>query len=165
VGAHSEHFAFTLRRAAATDSALILAWRNERTAVANSISSSNVSTADHQAWFQKVIGSEHHLLLMVEMDPRGSGKKEKIGMCRFDFYRNHSAEVSINLNPDFRGKGFGSLILEEGVNAFRPLFPQVECLRAQIRVSNIASQRVFARAGFVRAATSGAVAQWTRKLA
>lgn len=82
MGARSERFAFTLRRAGAADSALVLAWRNEQTAVANSISSSKVSTADHQAWFQKVIGSENHLLLMVEIDTGGSGKKDKVGMCR-----------------------------------------------------------------------------------
>ena len=39
-------------------------------------------------------------------------------MTRFDYIQNNTFEVSINLNPKFRGVGFGKILLYNSLKKF-----------------------------------------------
>jgi len=155
----------TLREADGSDSCALLAWRNDPTTVENSSSSVVVSQGEHDEWFQGVVGSKRRLLLMAEMDAAALEERRKIGMCRFDLNGNDFGDVSINLSPEFRGKGLAHVVLGEGIKDFMLRFPEAHGLRAQIRTTNTASQRLFAGLCFLLVTSDDSVGAWARTFA
>jgi RimJ/RimL family protein N-acetyltransferase len=123
-------------RAAALDDALdVLAWRNDPLTRDMSRAQDPIDEAGHLAWFGQAIADPNRTLLIGELGG------EKIGMVRFD--RAEETEVSINMNPRFRGRGLGYELLMAALAQARG------SIVAEIREENLASQRLFERAGFV----------------
>ena len=123
-----------LRDAAAADALDVWAWRNDPLTRAMSRTTDEVDKASHLDWFAKALADARRTLLIGEVEG------EKVGMVRFD----HSAEteVSININPAHRSRGLGYGLLCE---AMRRVDGDVW---AEIKDENVASQRLFERAGF-----------------
>ena len=76
-----------------------------------------------------------------------------VGVVRFDLLDSKKGywEISINMSPGVRGKGFGRLLLECGTRAFvADTCDKCQCRRiyAEVKIGNIASSRLFASAGF-----------------
>jgi len=131
-----------VRAAQDTDSRDLWLWRNDALTRAMSLSTAEISWDAHVAWFTQSLADVSRRFYVAEADGA------KVGMCRFDLaYDGASAEVSINLNPDLRGRGWGAPVLAAGITRFRQDFPVA--LTATIRSDNAASQRIFARCGFV----------------
>ncbi len=124
------------------DSADIFAWRNDEATRVASISQALVAPAEHDRWYSRVLADPDRVLYVVWT----SG--ERVGLCRFD--RDGSfAEVSINLNPAFRGRGLAEPVLRASIERYREDSGRGIALTATIRPENIASQRIFAALGFV----------------
>ena len=70
-----------------------------------------------------------------------------LGFVRFDVHY-HYAEVSINLNPRCRGKGFAKRCLTAALERFQREFRKPTQIIARIKIDNEASQRLFTGAGF-----------------
>jgi L-amino acid N-acyltransferase YncA len=85
-------------------------------------------------------------------------------MVRFDIDdAGEFAEVSINLNPDARGKGFGTATLIEGVRRFESDRPELRGTTALIRDTNAPSIAIFAKAGFTQVDTVDGVGHYLRE--
>ena len=124
-----------IRPATAADALDVLSWRNDPLARAMSRRSDVVAEADHEAWFGQAIGEAHRTLRIGEVDG------QKIGMVRID--RGEETEVSININPLHRGRGLSFPLLSGALDGVAgPLV-------AEIKDDNMASRRLFERAGFV----------------
>jgi RimJ/RimL family protein N-acetyltransferase len=134
--------ALRARLAAAADSADIFEWRNDEQTRAASRSSKPVARDQHDRWFADVLADELRRLYIVET----TDKSEPVGMCRFDAEEGGTTEVSINLNPAFRGRGFSVAVLETAIETFRDGGRRP--ITATIRPSNSASIRLFEHAGF-----------------
>ncbi len=79
-------------------------------------------------------------------------------MVRFDVdEEGTSAEVSINLNPEARGRGLGYPSLVSGISAFAAERSGVVRIVATIRATNAASLAIFSKAGFARTQSTGDV--------
>ncbi|KAF0224929.1 MAG: N-Acetylneuraminate [Rhodospirillaceae bacterium] len=131
-----------IRAAQDADSRDIWRWRNDATTRAMSVHSTEISWDAHAAWFAQAVAAGDRRFYVGELGGA------KIGLCRFDLaHDGASAEVSINLNPDRRGQGVGASLLAGCIARFRQEFPVG--LTATIRPDNPASQRIFARCGFV----------------
>lgn len=102
----------------------------------------------HAAWFGRSIADPNTRLLIGET-PDG-----KAGMVRID--RGAETEVSINLNPAFRGRGLSLPLL------MAALADETGELTAYIRPENRPSLRLFARAGFLRTGDRDGLERWTR---
>ena len=89
----------TLRFAERKDSLDILAWRNDPVTVRFSPTGA-VKLEDHLKWFEDKLSSLNTNIFIALQE------QNKIGMIRFD-REGRSAEVSINLDPRYRGKGYG----------------------------------------------------------
>lgn len=133
----------SLRLATLDDSTAVFDWRNDETTRAASVSTEPVPWADHERWYTRVLADPaRHLYIAWEGD-------ERVGLCRFDTDATAgSAEVSINLNPAFRGKGYSGRILAEAIKLFRAGEGAGIRLTATIRPENLASMRIFAALGF-----------------
>jgi UDP-2,4-diacetamido-2,4,6-trideoxy-beta-L-altropyranose hydrolase len=133
-----------VRPAALSDADDIFQWRNEPASRMASQNSAVVGWDQHLTWFTGVLANTDRSLYICSLaEPVGAS----VGMCRFDV-EGESAEVSINLNPAFRGRGLAQPILERSIDRFTHDREHVHTLTATIRPSNTASVRIFTEAGF-----------------
>lgn len=113
-----------IRRASFDDAANLLKWKNDPTMRKYSIvTSKKITMKDHMVWLKKHI-NQIYIIGEEFGDIRVSGK-----------------EVAIKLAPEYRGKGYGL----EALRAIHRLFKD---LTAKIVDGNIASFRLFLKAGY-----------------
>lgn len=123
-----------LRQATLGDSLDLWRWRNDPVTRAMSRNSEAVELASHEAWFRRALeGPEISLFI-------GETEEGAVGMVRFD--HGAETEVSINLNPAFRGRGLSHALLAAG------LAEAAGVVFAEIKDENAASRRLFEQAGF-----------------
>ena len=116
-------------------------WRNDPATRLASLNTSEIAWDDHSAWYSDALGKPSIALYISESS---NVESESIGMCRFNISENQaSAEVSINLNPEYRGKGLAQGVLHDSIQLFSEEFPNVRELTATIRTSNSASIKIF----------------------
>jgi L-amino acid N-acyltransferase YncA len=148
----------TLSPATEGDSKDIWEWRNDEQTRLMSITTEPVSWESHQAWFERSLQNPNRLLFVASNE-----ENKKNGMCRFDIdTEKEKAEVSINLNPQFRGKNLSQKLLAASVESFakRHKIP----LTATIKKTNEASIKCFTRCGFVLEKQDGDYNYYTRVL-
>lgn len=137
-----------VRPAASDDSADLRRWRNDPVTVAMSVNSKTVEPDEHQEWFSAALNDPLQTLFI------GVHEGTKVGVCRFQQQAGSGpAEVSINLDPELRGKGLAALFLQQAIDAF--LSQQDVLLTATIKHSNVPSQRLFSRCGFRQVGRDG----------
>ncbi len=130
-----------IREAVESDCMFIFNWRNDFYTKKMSINNTKISYDDHCVWFNESLNNPVKVIYI------GENNHNKIGVCRFDLDKNNSiAEVSINLNPIFRGKGYGKDLLISSIEKFEKEYKFL--LLAFIKKENIASQNLFEFVGF-----------------
>ena len=130
-----------IRRVEPEDSDAILAWRNDNRTGNMSFTNKIISKDAHDEWFKESLKLSGRYLYI------GLIGNQKIGLCRFDVdIEQQESKVSINLNPEFRGKGLASKLLYEGIKNFKKDW-QISII-AQIKKENIPSIKLFERCGF-----------------
>ena len=142
---NTEHFNLTLRQAVESDSESLLEWRNDATTKAFSLTGNKVTHKQHEAWFNKTLQDKNCLLIIGEVlgDP--------IGMVRINILNDSGlGQVSINLNPDFRGRGLSRQLLGSSLLFGAQVFDNVSKYCAEIHIENVASQKIFVSVGFVK---------------
>jgi RimJ/RimL family protein N-acetyltransferase len=136
-------------RAATEDDCLDLwRWRNDPVTRAMSRTADEVELAAHTAWCRGALRNPKITLLI------GETSEGKVGMVRFD--HGPEPEVSINLNPDFRGKGLSHALLDQALAQVGGV------VFAEIKDENAASRRLFERAGFHRIGGGGGLGRYRR---
>lgn len=141
----TEQSNLTLRQAIESDSESLLEWRNDATTKAFSLIRDKVTREQHEVWFNKTLQDKNCLLIIGEVlgDP--------VGMVRINLINDSSlGQVSINLNPDFRGKGLSRQLLGSSLLFAAQVFDNVSKYCAEIHVENVASQKIFVSVGFVK---------------
>ncbi|UCB56935.1 MAG: UDP-2,4-diacetamido-2,4,6-trideoxy-beta-L-altropyranose hydrolase [Candidatus Omnitrophota bacterium] len=131
----------TLNAACKSDCEDIRIWRNHPLARRNSFNERPVSKQEHIRWFNSKMKDRNTKIYIAR---RG---KEKLGVIRFAL-AGDSATASVNLNPDFFGRGLGTRLIRQGTEK---LFQEAKTLKrviAEIKRGNIASQKAFLKAGY-----------------
>lgn len=129
------------RLATSLDSKQIYDWNTEAEARANSFSQASFTFEKHQKWFLEKLADDNTRFLVFFMPQVG-----EVGLVRLD---NLGEEVLIGINLDvgFRGKGLAKTMLEQASEYAKFLFEKP--IVAQIKETNMASIRVFEKAGYV----------------
>lgn len=133
-----------IRRAKENDSKDIFEWRNNELTRQMSITSEIIEWENHSRWFSKSLNSESRILLVCE-----DNFNEKISIIRFDISESY-AIISINLNPNQRGKGLAKSCLIESIEFFSKEYIGIKNLIAEIKEDNVASQKTFLGIGFTK---------------
>ena len=154
----------TVRRATLEDSTDVLLWRNDRLSVKMSLSGIEVTPRIHEQWFPSTLNSDDHVHLIGEFAKPDDGI-EKLGVCRFDRQQTNRWIVSINLNPNLRGRGLSGKFLGQGIEFLNScLASKNVTLVAEIREQNAPSVKIFQENGFVRVGKLAGVIYMERKL-
>ncbi len=130
-----------LRPAVEADAQLLRAWRNDPETQAASRNTDVVGPEEHGAWLERVLADPDRRLLIVEFDD------EPVGQIRFDRTRGYSYEVSLSLDPAWRGRGLGTRALRGGCD-WLWMHTHAVGIKAEVRKRNEASKAVFLSAGF-----------------
>lgn len=134
---------FTVCRARPEDSAEIWQWRNDPLTKLMSITGDETSWEVHSNWYRLALTNPNCTIYIGYL-----GDTEKVGVCRFDVnVEKNIAEVSINLNPHYRGKGLSHRLLSASMKEF--LGQQKIDFLAKIKKNNLASLKCFSTCGFV----------------
>ena len=124
------------------DAEYLFKWRNDPHTIAMSLNSMPVNWNEHIEWLQRALNDEKKLLILCYLE-----NSAPVGFVRFDVHY-HYAEVSINLNPRCRGKGFAKRCLTAALERFQREFRKPTQIIARIKIDNKASQRLFTGTGF-----------------
>jgi RimJ/RimL family protein N-acetyltransferase len=130
----------SLREATLDDARLIFEWRNLPEMIPLSKTQRRVDWAEHWQWFQNVVTSKDHLLLIVLL------QQNPIGQIRFDRLSGRVWEVSILVVPQYTGRGLGVDALKLACEKIYTL--GAEEIVAIVRSDNRRSVRAFQKAGF-----------------
>jgi len=119
----------------------LYAWRSDIVSRMMFFNSNIPTYQEHFQWFNSSLNNTDRKLYIGEID------STKIGVCRFDRdTKSEVVEVSININPKCRGRGYGKRLLASSIKAFQEVY-RCEFL-AKIKPENLASLKIFKSVGF-----------------
>ena len=133
-----------IRKANNYDSRDIFDWRNDELTRQMSHTSDFVDWNGHSGWFASSFTNKNTLIVMCEDE----STNEKVAMVRFDV-EDDRALISINLSPKMRGKRKAKGCLSDAISFFKKYFSDVQFIDAEIKSTNITSQKSFLGVGFV----------------
>ncbi|MBT4884519.1 MAG: GNAT family N-acetyltransferase, partial [Legionellales bacterium] len=140
------------------DSQDLFTWRNDAHTRLMSKNSLPVTITEHEHWFTTTL-SKNNKCLLICINPQ----HEKLGMVRFDM-SGKTTEISINIAPKQRGKGLAIACLNNAVQYFKNNYSNYKILTANIKNSNLASQKCFTAIGFNLTTTRNDMNYYTLKL-
>lgn len=120
---------------------IIFRWRNDERTRKASRSDAPISYETHVDWFSRVLCSKDRILLL------GYEEGQPIGVIRFDGRGKGRHEVSIFLDPDLQGRGYGTALLAAGETYLRKEVGPTRII-AEMLPSNDRSKRLFESASY-----------------
>jgi RimJ/RimL family protein N-acetyltransferase len=130
-----------IRNAYLSDVGDIFEWRNDPFSQSMFVSTGSVTLKDHIDWYQRSLKNPLRKIYI------GVSEDSKVGVVRFDLNINtNQSEVSINLNPKLRGKGYGFTLLSQSINLYRQ--HEETTLVASVKKENGASLKIFLKSNF-----------------
>ena len=129
-----------LRKATLDDCRTLFDWRNDPVTVAMSLVSEPVPWENHVAWFESSLQNPKRHLLVAEL------AGQPVGTIRFDDV-DDTAEISITVSPDQRGKGMGTSLLDAADGWAREELG-LDRVIARIKETNPASIAIFKKSGY-----------------
>ena len=132
-----------LRRVHENDCRQLWEWANDPQVRPMSFATEAIPWGQHVEWFNSKLHDPNAVLYLL-LD----SSQIPAGQVRFQIDQTRAA-VSISLSPQFRGKGYGEASLKMAMEAmFRT--NTVTQIDAYVKQENLASIRLFARAGYSR---------------
>ena len=136
-----------VRSADLSDCEEVFEWRNDDITRQMARSSDVVLWEDHLRWYKNSLANEGRLLLICES--KGKVKRCKLGIVRFDFIDGaRKSEISINLSPSVRGKGYARDCLKKSISYMAKEKPNCQLVNADIKKINKVSKFLFEQVGF-----------------
>jgi len=137
----------SLRVARKGDCRLLWQWRNDPRVRRSSFSTGMVRWDEHVKWFESKLNDSQCVIYIAMTKSR-----VPIGQVRYDLRGNHAA-VSVSLDQQFRGKGYGSSVLRLASQKLLKA-RSVRFIHAYVKRGNKASVAAFAKAGYKRKGTT-----------
>lgn len=126
-------------------SEMIWEWRNDPITRKMFVKSEKVSWEEHTSWYEKVLLDKCRKLYL------GEEGGIPIGVVRFDKCddEEYVYEVSINISPTGRRKGFGKQLLPNGIRRLLKEVDNCKFIRAEVKKGNESSNKLFMSCGFI----------------
>lgn len=133
-----------LRAVESADARQLWVWANDPETRQASFSTDSIPWEAHCNWLSRKLQDPHcHFWIALNLDG------QPIGQVRFDQTGEQEAVISVSLDRQYQGMGYGRQIIEQAVDQ---LFRQTSLttVRALIKLDNQASIRAFEKAGFAQ---------------
>lgn len=131
----------TLRQVKSDDCRVLWEWANDPQTRAASFNSERIPWDQHVAWFNERLRDPNSVIFIAVVG------ETPVGVVRFSVH-GESAELSITVGPEFRGRGYGKAMLRLAVEqVLRD--GRVKWVDAFVKASNSRSASTFQAAGFV----------------
>ena len=123
-------------------------WRNNPITRSVSGKTDKVEWNEHESWFRKSLNNNKNFLYIGIN--KNSQKDIPIGIIRFNLmeFSHKHYEVSINIAPNARKKGFGLCLLKDGTKKFIKDIDKSIRIYAVVKVDNLPSIKLFTSAGY-----------------
>ncbi len=131
----------TFRPAVSEDCRRLWEWRNEQATRESSFSAEYISFEEHERWFTRKLAGPN-VRIFIAVNARG----REVGYVRFNIV-GEEAEISVSIDQDERGKGYGTAAIRGGSNHLL-MSGSVRRIIAHIKRDNPTSLVSFQRAGF-----------------
>jgi len=130
-----------LRNATKEDMDLLYKWVNDPVVRNNSFNTEPIPYNNHVSWFNRIM-ADSSVLLYILMDD-----DTPVGQIRLSVDEKE-AEIGYSIASEFRGKGYGHIILQLVANEVRKNHIEIERLVAKVKPDNIASNKLFKAEGY-----------------
>ena len=126
-------------------SEMIWEWRNDPITRKMFVKIEKVSWEEHTSWYEKVLLDKCRKLYL------GEEGGIPIGVVSFDKCddEEYVYEVSINISPTSRRKGFGKQLLTNGIMRLLKEVDNCKFIRAEVKKDNESSNKLFISCGFI----------------
>jgi UDP-2,4-diacetamido-2,4,6-trideoxy-beta-L-altropyranose hydrolase len=131
-----------IRKVTLDDEKILLEWANDPVTRVSAFSRGLITSQTHKKWLQSRLSNEALCRMYIVESPEG----EPLGQVRFEF-SDAAWVVDYSLSPVFRGRGLGRRLLELALLKLQSEEVDAVVL-GQVKVSNLASRRVFESLGF-----------------
>ena len=129
------------RYASEADTELYFNWSNDVLVRENSFNQDVIAYENHVKWFlSKLQSPACHFYLFFNAD------NKPVGQVRID-KPSDEVVIGVSIDSDFRGMSYGAEMLCSATRAYFRKYPEATII-AYIKITNTASCRIFAKAGF-----------------
>lgn len=132
----------SFRKSNLQDVKLYYQWVNDKEVRKNAFNQSSVSWIDHKSWFENKLRSDNTHLFVLEHN------SNPVGQIRFDMNDEGTWEIDYSIDVQYRGSGYGKMILQKGVDSLNTLLDNPKIL-AKVKSDNQPSKKVFLSIGFI----------------
>ncbi len=139
---HEKIVQLTLRPIAEEDCKTIWLWANETETSDNSFNCEPITWESHVNWFHEKLFDEDYVMYIAM-----NHEAKAIGLVRFEIEGNE-AVISVNIDSEFRGKGYGKELIAQGSHRILYERKTLNKINAYIKFDNKGSERVFTNAGY-----------------
>jgi RimJ/RimL family protein N-acetyltransferase len=147
----------SLRAATMEDAALLLSWVNSPDTLAQKrLTTSPIPKAAHEDWLARRLADPATRMFIIE------GDSETLGQVRLQA-DDGVAVIDIYVSPEARGAGVAQTAIRQACAKFGHEF--ADRVRAEVKVENLPSRRLFERLGFAQTASSSSFVTYESPLA
>lgn len=130
-----------LRPATGEDIDLLFQWANEPVVRANSFHTEQIPYEVHRAWFERIMRNEN-VCQYVLMDGETA-----VGQIRMEKHME-KAEIGYSVSSEYRGKGYGRMMLENLLEIVKTDYPDIQYLSARVKPNNTPSKKMLESEGY-----------------
>lgn len=130
-----------LRKVRHEDIDLLFKWANDPVVRSNSFNSAPIPYEDHKSWFNKIMTDTSVLQFILESD------ELPIGQIRLNI-SDSVAEIGYSIAKEYRGKGYGHIILQLVMDEIKSNHPQIKKVIAKVKDDNTVSRKLFESEGY-----------------
>ena len=130
------------RKAIESDLITYLNWANDPMVRAQSDNSDIVTIKEHTNWFLEKLNDNLCYLYIFQ-----NVLNENIGQVRIQKKDEFSAIIGLSIDLNFRGKGFGTKMLQLSAEEFFLSNPHA-AIHAYVKTDNLSSKKIFEKAGY-----------------
>jgi RimJ/RimL family protein N-acetyltransferase len=130
------------REAINSDVDIYFNWANDILVRSQSYNTNKIRYNDHLDWYKRKLQDANCKMFIFSNEVN-----QEIGQVRIELIEEQSAIINISVDQFFRGKSYGSKILNIAAAAFHQQNKFV-VINAFIKIENLSSKYIFEKAGF-----------------
>ena len=146
-----------LRKTESDDVNITFKWAKDPVVRKHSFNRTKISFEEHKNWLVNKLKDPQckYFIALLENKP--------IGTVRFDL-NGDEAVISYLIDPEFHGRGFGTIILKKGVEFLKSYTADLKEIVGYVSSENIGSIKTFQRLGYIEVLKSEKQSKFVKKL-